>query len=306
MVASSIAMPWVTGDALYDPTATVSYNLLDMDDYRYAGSGFVMPYRDFAFSLLVIGLIASVVTPAGGALLLLSTVLFWVTIPTLFLHVRDWIPEIGYGLHFALAGSVLIMSSMYLRMFVGRRHISVSVALRDIAQGLRTFSVGVPTPIQSVSQSTARVNFFAVIGIAIGAVSAFMVWIEQDQVAYSLIDLLTDETAYRHPPYEGRIYLYRGLPQFLAILYLAGLLLALRSPVFGPVQLTGALCLWITVDPPLMVYETYGPFLGVLSSLIIIHSLRTHVSLSRRPKLTIGGWNIYTAAGIRLPTRAEK
>ena len=290
-VAASCLMPWIQATVNGDYSMT----LLDVTGIYPAYTSYHEMLAE-AIVFLVVAMAISIVTPIGGFVLLVVTLRLWYVIPLVFSGEIQDVYQMDYGVAFALAGSLAVMVSVFIRVMVSRLGFTVSFSLSEFVRGLRTFSPTGQTPRISPSHEANGPNMLTVMGVVVGACSLLAAWGVSDALdptELTGLDVLMNEYM-PNKHWQSQFWTYDHLSQIALAIYVLGLSLSVRSPLFGLVQLTGAISFWAANPWHYTLTTTPGPLIGVASSLVVIHSLVAHLSLSRKPKLKLGGHNIYT------------
>lgn len=248
------------------------------------------PHLSRIVALLLVSMILSIISPLGSVPLLTSSFWLWMAVPNLFPW-ESWGTEylFGIGEYYAVGGSMIVMASMFIRILVRGGSASLSYRLSDIRLCLRTFPVVSGGVSPTLKSEKPELNALAFAGVLFGLCSVFVEWFDGDNALQLLM---------------GDYWSIRGssitlLVQLIMVVYLVGLALSAYSPLFGMVQFVGVISFGVDLSAEGIMYSPIGLLLGLISSLMLIHSIFVHVSFARRPKITLGGLNLLTFSGAR-------
>lgn len=239
--------------------------LVDIARSNVSGT-FNEPLLSVFITLTLVGAVVSVVTPLGGYLLLFGSLSTLFRLPYLYYN-RVLVPPpfitrfgLELGPYLAVVGSAIILVSLFSRVVLANKSLRVEYGTGKIMAGLLSVSYGRPFPVLEIRRrGRPTPNPACLVGVLLGVGALFAPWVYIHGTTSSGVSaLLGDAFAPLVTPL-----------QVVMLVFVVGLVFSFYTPLAGTILFVSSMSIQVAANG----FYTLGPWLGIISSMVIVHSL---------------------------------
>lgn len=262
---------------------TADFSLADIATGDLGGFYSGDPILRVFVAIFLAGVIASAVTPLGGYMLLFGGLSVLYRLPWIGTVMLPRIPSqhwvLGPGPYLMVLGAMIVLTSLIARPVLVGRSFRLEYRVKDFVKGLQSISYGTTPNQETQTGSRLRINPACLVGVLLGILALALSWSGSYYYHGNGFDLLLGKVSIHYTAVQIVLPL-----QMVMIVYLIGLISSLYSPLGATVQFVSSLVIILATAN----WYSAGPWLGVVSSMVTVHSLLMPVRYGQGiPRLAI-------------------